>query len=88
MDGIGTLSIRLAEEASGPVLTVADNGSGMPEAIRKRAMEPFATGSPGGVGLGLSIVRRIVSAWHADIEILSEEPRGTAVRICFRRSEA
>lgn len=62
MDGIGLLSIKLVEEAGRPVLVVADNGSGMPETMRKRAMEPFATGAPGGVGLGLSIVRRIVSA--------------------------
>ena len=87
MGGIGVLSIRLVEEAGRPVLIVADNGSGMPETMRRRAMEPFATGSPGGIGLGLSIVRRIVSTWDGDIEIASDERRGTTVRIRFRREE-
>jgi signal transduction histidine kinase len=87
MDGIGVLSIRLIEDAGRPVLIVADSGSGMPESMRKRAMEPFATGSPGGVGLGLSIVRRIVSAWDGEIDIVSEEHRGTAVRICFKAGQ-
>lgn len=87
MDGIGVLSIRLVEEAGRPVLIIADNGSGMPEAMRRRAMEPFATGSPGGIGLGLSIVRRIVATWGGDIEIVSDQQRGTTVRIRFRREE-
>ncbi len=80
---IGHISIRLATEAGRPVLTVVDNGHGMPETIRKRATEPFMTGSVGGIGLGLSIVRRIVSSWNADLQILSVTGEGTTIRIVF-----
>ena len=68
------------------MLVFADSGSGMPEQLRKRAMEPFATGAPGGIGLGLSIVRRIVSAWEAEIQIQSEAGQGTTVRIMFNNA--
>ena len=82
--GIGTLSVRLIAEASGPVLIVADNGPGMAETIRKRAVEPFVTGTPGGIGLGLSIVRRIVSGWNAEFDIASAPGQGTTIRISFK----
>lgn len=83
MGGSGRLSIRLVSDPDGPVLVVADSGPGMSEDMRRRASEPFVTGSQGGVGLGLSIVRRIVSGWNARLEIASEPEQGTTIRIAF-----
>lgn len=83
MGGIGRLSIRLEMEDAMPVLLFADTGTGMPESIRMRATEPFVTGSAGGTGLGLSSVRRIVSAWNGEIDIVSGPESGTTIRIRF-----
>ncbi|MCB1444889.1 MAG: hypothetical protein KDJ87_03550 [Rhizobiaceae bacterium] len=90
MSGVGDMSVRLISEHGRPVLIFTDSGTGMPDSIRHRAMEPFVTGSTGGTGLGLSIVRRIVSAWEGEIEIDSAPGRGTAIRIVFaeRRQQA
>jgi two-component system, NtrC family, nitrogen regulation sensor histidine kinase NtrY len=43
------------------VLEVLDNGPGIADSIRARLFQPYATGKPGGTGLGLALVLRIVS---------------------------
>ncbi len=54
------------------VLSVADSGSGPSEAVQQNLFEPFVTGKPDGVGLGLSVAREIVEdhggqlSWHRD----------------------
>ena len=82
------LEKRLLEESElgeGPyvIITVKDNGSGMPEEVVKRAFEPFYTtkGSREGTGLGLSIVYGIVNSHHGYIHLQSEEGIGTTFTI-------
>jgi len=43
-------------------LSVSDTGYGVPESIREHLFEPFATGRPGGTGLGLAMVREVADA--------------------------
>ncbi|NNC58863.1 MAG: PAS domain-containing protein [Erythrobacter sp.] len=49
-------SVRLPIE-----LVIADNGPGIDPAIRDRVFEPFVTSKKGGQGLGLALVRKLVS---------------------------
>jgi signal transduction histidine kinase len=49
------------------VLTVADNGPGLPKTSIDRLFEPFFSARRGGLGLGLSIARRIASAHGASL---------------------
>ncbi|MCC7083801.1 MAG: HAMP domain-containing histidine kinase [Pirellulales bacterium] len=55
-------------EGSELVLRVIDNGAGPPAAIADRLFEPFTTGKPEGIGLGLAVVQQIVKAHHGRIE--------------------
>lgn len=59
------------ETADGVVLRVRDNGCGIADQDRSRMFEPFYTTkeSGGGMGLGLSICRRIVEEHEASIEV-------------------
>lgn len=58
--GAGSVEVR-ATAAQGEVLvTVRDDGPGIPSEIRERLFEPFVTGRAGGTGLGLAICRRLV----------------------------
>jgi signal transduction histidine kinase len=56
--------ITLKAKGQNAILSVEDEGSGVPEAIRKRLFESFSSsddaGTMGGLGLGLHICRRIV----------------------------
>lgn len=60
-------------------LSVVDNGKGMEEGDRLKIFEPFVTkGKKGGVGLGLSIVKRIVDAHNGFFDIESNVGGGTS----------
>ncbi len=53
--------IRLGKATRLPVeIVVSDNGPGIDPALRDHVFEPFVTGKPGGQGLGLALVRKLV----------------------------
>lgn len=59
-------------------ITVADTGKGMSDAERTRAFDAFYTTKPGGTGLGLTIVRRLVHDLGGRIGIASRNGTGTS----------
>jgi signal transduction histidine kinase len=71
------VEVALAAEGARAVLTVADRGEGLSPAIRERLFSPFATGKPGGVGLGLALARRIVLLHGGELEIADRPGGGT-----------
>ncbi|HVF32873.1 MAG TPA: ATP-binding protein [Acidimicrobiales bacterium] len=69
------------------VLTVADDGPGVPVADRTRVFEPFgrlerASDGPG-LGLGLAIARRLADAIGAGLTMTDTPVGGVAVRVTF-----
>ncbi len=52
-------------------VTIADNGPGVPEALLGNLFDPFVTGKPGGRGLGLPLVAKLVRAHDGVIEFSS-----------------
>ncbi|MCX6596319.1 MAG: ATP-binding protein [Acidobacteria bacterium] len=91
------LGMRYEEGADGQgnlALTVTDTGPGIPLAEQKRIFEPFTQLDSsdrrrhGGVGLGLAIVQRLVSALRGEIQLNSVVGSGTefAVRIPVERT--
>ena len=83
----GRVSITLSAEGKSFVhLDIWDNGVGIPKEDLEKLFDPFfttKTGKQAGVGLGLSIVKKIVTAHNGRIRIQSEIDKGTAVSIRF-----
>lgn len=65
------------------VITVRDNGHGMPAEVVGRIFDPFFTTKHAGVGtgLGLWVCQGIVSSWGGRIDVASEPDRGTSFTI-------
>jgi PAS domain S-box-containing protein len=83
MDPGGEITISTAAVQSGTRLQVADNGHGMDEQTRKKALEPFYTGKDRGTGLGLALVHRLVSEHGGTVHINSIPGAGTKVILFF-----
>jgi PAS domain S-box-containing protein len=83
------LRIRSYLEGNAVVVTVADTGVGMSEAVRAKIFEPFYTTKPvgKGTGLGLSISFGIVHEYDGTIEVESKEGSGTVFRLRFPAAE-
>jgi len=80
----GTISITAAEERGMAVVSVRDNGQGMTPDVLAHAYELFVQGAPaidrqqGGLGLGLTLVQRLVEMHGGTIEAKSAgDGRGT-----------
>ena len=74
MEGEGTLTVRTDRDDGWAVISICDNGPGVPEDIRARIFEPFFTTKPvgEGTGLGLDISWRIViNKHHGDLSLES-----------------
>jgi PAS domain S-box-containing protein len=78
----GAVTIKIQEESSGGdvILSVRDTGIGMEPKILARAFEPFTQGdhgidrSPGGLGLGLPLVKGLIELHGGDVRAASEGP--------------
>jgi len=62
-----------------------DSGPGVPEELREQIFNPFFTTKRDGVGLGLSIVAKIVSEHGGSIRLLSEPGNGACFRVFLPR---
>jgi PAS domain S-box-containing protein len=81
-----------ATPEGGVLLTVADNGRGIPQAHRdalfkifQRLPTPHGMPDPGGTGMGLAIVKRIVDTHGGKVWVEGEEGTGTTFRILLPR---
>jgi signal transduction histidine kinase len=72
----GVVRIRVSPDAA---LDVEDSGPGIPEHLRDKIFERFWKGDTGkdGAGLGLAIVRRVMSALNGSVSV-SDAPQGGA----------
>jgi len=73
--------VALAAAGEDEHLTVADGGVGVSPEHQERLFEPFFTTKPGGTGLGLVIVKKIVEEHGGEVAIANVTPRGARVTI-------
>jgi len=87
-EGTGKIGVRVTTEGGTVVLSVSDNGPGIPEEVRTRLFEPFATaGKTRGIGLGLAIVKAIVTSHQGVIQVETAAGKGTTFHLRFPRCQ-
>src|SRR6185437_9903580 len=74
----GAIVIRVAREADMSVLSVSDNGEGIDRTLVDRVFDVFVQGnqdvgrSKGGIGLGLTLVKRLAELQGGFVSVVSE----------------
>jgi len=80
-----SITLRTVAESQGGkeghVLSIEDQGQGIPKEKLKDIFEPFFTTKEKGTGLGLPLAAKIIESHSGNIDIESEEGKGTTVRI-------
>jgi len=87
----GTLTLRTRNVDNDWIeVIVEDTGTGMPQKVLDKAMEPFYTTKEvgKGTGLGLSMVYNTVTTHRGQMKILSEQGQGTRVMMRFPACES
>jgi signal transduction histidine kinase len=89
LDGLGTITITTRRSTAGVAVDIADDGPGIPPDQQSRVFEPFFTtkGVGEGSGLGLDIVRRIVSGHRGDVTVRSQ-PGATVFTVALPAAAA
>ncbi len=82
-DREGHIAIQLKNTGKHLVISVKDNGLGIPENIRDKIFQPNFTTKSAGMGLGLAMVRMIVENFGGNIIFTTEENKGTEFILTF-----
>jgi PAS domain S-box-containing protein len=77
----GVLKVRTFAKDGRCIITIEDNGMGIKKENLGRLFEPYYTGKPNGLGLGLATTHNILQSHDATIDVESEEGKGTRFMI-------
>ena len=73
----GNLELTAYSKEKSVVITVADTGEGIPEAVKPNLFKPLMTTKAKGQGLGLAVVKRLVEGLNGQVSFESQEGKGT-----------
>ena len=79
----GRLSLRVARESEEVVITIADEGTGIPPALRDKIFNLYFSTKEKGSGIGLAMTFRVVQLHNAAIDFTSELGRGATFFLRF-----
>jgi signal transduction histidine kinase len=74
---VGLIRIHFDLKADKVIVAVSDNGTGIPDNLKKNLFTPNFTTKSSGMGLGLSIVKRYVENANGRVWFESEMDKGT-----------
>jgi signal transduction histidine kinase len=80
------VKVHLTEVDERIYVTILDNGSGIPESIRRTLFDPFVTaGKPNGTGLGLTLARRIAEEHGGSVCLEESNREGTVFTLSLTK---
>jgi signal transduction histidine kinase len=81
MPGGGKITVKASSTETGVLVEITDTGTGIPPDMD--IFEPFATTKLGGTGIGMVVVRQVVTAHGGSITYHSEPGKGTSFFIAL-----
>ena len=83
MDGVGTIRIRVGVEERQVLVSIEDDGPGIPPEMEDKIFDPFFSTKSQGTGLGLAISRSIIQDHGGSITLRSAVPRGATAIVAL-----
>jgi two-component system, NtrC family, sensor histidine kinase PilS len=80
----GTIEINIYRKDEDVFLSVSDDGVGIDQSEISKIFSPFYSKFTSGIGLGMSLVKRIVDEHNFDLKVDSQKNIGTEVTVCFK----
>ena len=77
------ISVKISQGASEVKISISDNGYGISKSDTKKIFEPSFTTKSSGMGLGLSMIKSIITAYNGTIKFSSKSNVGTTFKITF-----
>ncbi len=84
----GTLRLTVKRDGDSALISVRDQGAGIPENIRDKIFNLYFTTKTGGSGIGLAMAYRVVQLHHGSVEFTSIIDHGTTFYLRFPLAEA
>ena len=81
----GELAVKVRSVDDAMTVSVTDSGKGIPRESQDKVFEPFFTTKDKGTGLGLAIVFNIIRKHYGEINVASDEGKGTTFTITLPR---
>src|SRR5467141_3993569 len=78
----GHVSVSAVPRDGACIISVEDDGQGIPAALREKILQPFFTTKSQGTGLGLAIVARRVAEFGGRLDWVSPANNGQGTRFC------
>jgi signal transduction histidine kinase len=84
----GQISVEVSWRGNGCVISVQDDGPGIPDPLREKILQPFFTTKPQGTGLGLAIVARRIAEFSGKLNCVTPAGggRGTRFEVALERA--
>jgi signal transduction histidine kinase len=80
-EGKGLVEVEVTRSPAGPLLSVSDNGPGIPEGLASQIFQPFFTTKPDGTGLGLPSVGFCAEDHHGRVDVLRSSSGGARIDV-------
>ncbi|NRR91564.1 GHKL domain-containing protein [Winogradskyella undariae] len=80
------IDVRVFSDTNNVIITIEDNGSGIPDDTKAKIFEPKFTTKSSGMGLGLGMVKNIVETYNGSITFTSQLGKGTIFTVTFPKN--
>ena len=77
----GNIKVSVTTEGNDAIITITDNGHGIPEDVVSKLFQPYFTTKSSGTGLGLAMTKKIIEFWKGEIWFKTTASEGTVFYI-------
>ena len=83
----GIITLLLTQTEDDILLSITDNGCGIPPAFIDQVRKPFFTTKESGAGLGLNYAEKVIIKHNGSLNLTSEQNKGTTIEMSFPKAE-